>query len=124
MSSEIGLFIDKNLLSEAYEKHSSNKVGLGESPGLLPDLSTIGCAIIDEAITDAEKLATEIKLSGEVGQLFEKWMVDAKKKQVDCKKTISPIPKNKLSKNLTPFVILAGAIVAGIIASKIFNNEK
>lgn len=119
-----GLNIDQEALNKAYELHSSNKVGLGESAGLLPDLSTIGCSSIDKVVANGEKLYSQIKISGDAGQQLESWMSEAKKKQEDCKALITPIPKKKLSKNLFPIVILAGAVVAGIIVSKIFYNEK
>jgi hypothetical protein len=119
-----GLNIDQEALNKAYELHSSNKVGLGESAGLLPDLSTIGCSSIDKVVANGEKLYSQIKISGDAGQQLENWMSEAKKKQEDCKALITPIPKKKLSKNLFPIVILAGAVVAGIIVSKIFYNEK
>lgn len=121
---ELGLNIDSEALKTAYEKHSSHTVGLGESAGLLPDLETVGCTTIDKVLSDGEKFASQAKLSGEMGVILEKWMAEAKKKQTECKELITPIPKKKLSKNLTPVVVLMGAIVAGIIFSKIFNNEK
>lgn len=124
MNEHIGISIDADALKKAYEKHSSNKVGLGESAGLLPDLDTVSCSTIDKVVSDGEKFASESKLSGEMGEILQKWLTEAKKKQTECKELITPIPKKKLSKNLTPVVVLMGAVVAGIIVSKIFNNEK
>lgn len=121
---DLVLQIDKEAIKRAYEHHSSNRVGLGESAGILPDLDTISCLAIDEEIKNAEKFSQQIKLTGELADRFNEWMKRAKEKQIECKKTINPIPKNKISKNLTPIVIITGAIVAGIIASKIFQNEK
>lgn len=119
-----GLVFDHEAVKKAYELHSSDKVGLGESAGLLPDLSTIGCSSIDKVVANGEKFYSQVKISGEAGEQLQKWMTEAKKKQEDCKAVITPIPKKRLSKNLTPIVIIAGAVVAGIIVSKIFYNEK
>lgn len=110
-------------LNKTYEEHSADKVELGESAGLLPDISNVGCTGIDEAIRTAEGIAQVWRPTPELVEDYNKWMELAKKKQADCKgAVITPIPKNKISKNLTPIVFLVGAVVAGIIVSKITNK--
>jgi hypothetical protein len=114
--------IDVEKLKKAYEEH---RVGLGESSGLLPNVDTLACSDIDKAIKTAEDLSKVWRPSPEMAAVFDKWMETAKKKQAECNKvSITPIPKKKISKNFTPILFIAAAVVAGIIVSKLLTNDK
>jgi hypothetical protein len=117
--------IDIEKLKKAYEEHSSDRVGLGESSGILPNIDTLSCSDLEKAINNAQNLSEVWKPNLEMATLFNKWMDKAKKKQAECNKvSITPIPKKKISKNFTPLIFIAAAVVAGIIVSKLLTNDK
>lgn len=92
------------------------------SPGLLPELKNVACDKIDAAISDAESLAQVWKPTPELQAAYDKWIVEAKQKQENCKSRTHPMPKTKLSKNLSSVVILMGAVVIGVIAYKLIKK--
>lgn len=100
-----------------------DKVPLGEQTGLLPNLANVSCSQIGGVISDAETLATTWRPTPELLQQYEAWLQQAKTKQKKCAEAaVQPVPKKTLSKNLTPVVILLGALVAAVAVYKIVKR--
>jgi len=118
------LTIDNLIDKEAVATTLTNgKVPLGEQQGLLPDITKVPCSQIAEVITDAETLSTTWRPTPELLSQFETWLQKAKEKQQKCvEASVKPVPQKKLSKNLTPIVILLGAVVASVVVYKIVKR--
>lgn len=102
---------------------TNGKVELGQQQGLLPDITKVPCSQIGGVISDAETLATTWRPTPELLSQFETWLQKAKEKQQKCNEAaVKPVPQKKLSKNLTPIVILLGAVVVSVVAYKIIKK--
>lgn len=121
----VGIKLDTEAVAKAHEGVASgNRVALGDEGGILPDVNSLTCSTVDKALSDAEKIAMTWRPDPEGQRAFEEWMSLAKAKQSDCKALVTPQPKKRISKNLAPVVLILGAVVAGILVSKIFNSDK
>ena len=101
---------------------SSERLSTMSSPGLFPAIKDLACDKIDKAISDAETLSQTWKPTPELLKEHEDWLAAAKEKQKNCASDIHPIPKKKLSKNLTPVVIGLGVVVLAVVAYKVFKK--
>lgn len=91
-------------------------------PGLFPAIKNLACDKIDQAISDAETLAQTWKPTPELLKQYDEWLAAAKEKQKNCATDVHPIPKKKLSKNLTPVVVGLGVVVIAVVAYKVFKK--
>lgn len=97
---------------------NSNPLGLSA-------ISTLNCQTVDKEISNAQALSMTWKPTPEGEKAYTDWMDAAVKIAKKCKEpAVLPIIKsNKLSKNLTPIVILLGVAVAAVILTKFIKNK-
>ena len=90
------------------------------------DLTTLNCNNVQQEIDKANQYAMTWKPTPETQAQYEAWLVEANKIKAACATTGTGTGTGtagvKISKNLTPYVILLGVAVGAIILTKILKK--